>query len=679
MAAVNLTGTNVTYDTSAPKFGTGAISGGYAAATGILPTGAFTIEAWVTTTATSIRVAAGQSNAVFMGIDASGNAFAHYGSSTDVALTSTTKINDGVYHHLAVSYDPAVGGKLFSDGVLVAQSAVRPTFDTANPFAFHDFGGNYGTYLWTGKVDEGAIWSIAKYTANFTPPTSPYVGSETGLAHLYHFDSATTDSFGTAPAAATTYTLAGPASGPTGLASSSFTVTASGSLSSAVTVTPASSVAGDTFSPATVTLAAGSNTSATFTLTSASAGARSVSTTNNGGLTDPATLTYTSVSSIGITNAAFHFSPANWKGDTGRGGSAYRQTWNAGAYFDFTFTAGASPSLSLLLGNNANSLPISYFVNGILYDNVATVSLSSLAISGLVANVANTVQVYVRSSPSTSRWGGTNTLQIQGAILDSGSAPGVAPAPTKWVLYGGDSINEGWVVDSGASNFLHGSTFFAAQELRRQGYDVGVVAATGSGFTVAGNGNVPALYAISGGAYVPASSRWNLLDSGVSLLDSAGQISGYGGTGQTPSVILWNYGTNDGQGGTPAATLTASVTGVLGAYVTAAPGAKIILVPGAPLTAGTASNATTTQAAMLAGFNAAVTANPSASLTYFDLGKARVSQIYTVSGYSVDSLHPALAGNAFLVGPLLGAITQQLGMAAANSSVFLPQFRPGFH
>ena len=51
---------------------------------------------------------------------------------------------------------------------------------------------------------------------------------------------------------------------------------------------------GGAFTPATVTFANNTSTPATFTYTpSSAAGAKTISTTNNGGLTNPSALTYT--------------------------------------------------------------------------------------------------------------------------------------------------------------------------------------------------------------------------------------------------------------------------------------------------------------------------------------------------------------------------------------------------
>lgn len=95
--------------------------------------------------------------------------------------------------------------------------------------------------------------------------------------------------------AATAYTLSGPSSATVGNASSNYTVTSNGTLASAVIVTPSDGGAGGTFTPATATLASNSSgtSSATFTYTPSSAGTKTISTTNGGGLTNPAALSLT--------------------------------------------------------------------------------------------------------------------------------------------------------------------------------------------------------------------------------------------------------------------------------------------------------------------------------------------------------------------------------------------------
>jgi hypothetical protein len=95
----------------------------------------------------------------------------------------------------------------------------------------------------------------------------------------------------TAPA--TNYQFSGPTGGIVGMNSTNFTVNLpmGQSVPSPVTVTPSDGGAGGVFTPATVQLTTVAP-SATFVYSAASSGAKTISTTNNGGLTNPATLGY---------------------------------------------------------------------------------------------------------------------------------------------------------------------------------------------------------------------------------------------------------------------------------------------------------------------------------------------------------------------------------------------------
>lgn len=97
---------------------------------------------------------------------------------------------------------------------------------------------------------------------------------------------------------ATGVTLTGPTSGAHLAASTNFTVgldPAGSGYTSSVTVTPSDGGDGGTFTPTSVTLPADTpSTTATFTYTPAGDGLVTISVTNNRGLTDPASIDYTS-------------------------------------------------------------------------------------------------------------------------------------------------------------------------------------------------------------------------------------------------------------------------------------------------------------------------------------------------------------------------------------------------
>ena len=98
-------------------------------------------------------------------------------------------------------------------------------------------------------------------------------------------------------------------------------------------------------------------------------------------------------------------------------------------------------------------------------------------------------------------------------------------------------------------------------------------------------GDVPAYYVMTGtsngtgGRYDDAVSRWNKIDGNRhSLLDSDGHISAHGGSGQEPSLILINYGTNDSLRKSNSSDTIASITQCLAALRHSAPEAQIILI-----------------------------------------------------------------------------------------------------
>lgn len=103
-----------------------------------------------------------------------------------------------------------------------------------------------------------------------------------------------------ASAGATATTLSGPSSGAVGVASTNFTVGANGAITGTVTVTPADGGAGGAFTPASVAISSGTPTAA-FTYTPASSGAKTISISDDGGLTDATPLTYTATSTNAIT------------------------------------------------------------------------------------------------------------------------------------------------------------------------------------------------------------------------------------------------------------------------------------------------------------------------------------------------------------------------------------------
>lgn len=175
-------------------------------------------------------------------------------------------------------------------------------------------GGGIAQFI--GEISDLAIWNTALGDSEWatlktgTPPEGVASGSlieawplrELGeytgvngrtLVATGTLARSSTDPFVRSSPAATATTLSGPASGTNGVASANFTVGANGTITGTVTVTPADAANGGTFTPTTVAISSGTPT-ATFTYTPASAGSKTISISDNGGLTDAASLTYTS-------------------------------------------------------------------------------------------------------------------------------------------------------------------------------------------------------------------------------------------------------------------------------------------------------------------------------------------------------------------------------------------------
>jgi hypothetical protein len=119
-----------------------------------------------------------------------------------------------------------------------------------------------------------------------------------------------------AVAVATSYTLAGPSTGMNGVPSTSFTVAIPPSTAApaTITITPSDGGGGGTFMPTSVSLTTVAP-SATFTYTPSSTGSKTISTTNDRGLTDPASLTYTVTVALHLLNTLISY----WKLDEASG------------------------------------------------------------------------------------------------------------------------------------------------------------------------------------------------------------------------------------------------------------------------------------------------------------------------------------------------------------------------
>ena len=372
---------------------------------------------------------------------------------------------------------------------------------------------------------------------------------------------------------------------------------------------------------------------------------------------------------IPVDSPAFAFSPGNWSGDTGRGGSRFRQTWNAGAYFRVSWASPtAAPSATLLLdtstyGTAVNPPPtLAYNVDGVWTADVTC--RDRLPLIGLTGAGRHVLTVYVQNSPQSNRWGAPgapapNVVRVTGLQVDWVGMPVPATPQPKWALEIGDSITEGIQADNGKDDSLADYSYFVGQALQTQGYEYGVSACGYSGWLARGDGtrDVPGYFVMSGsvggrgGRHLDAESRWDKIDgSGHSLLDRDGHLSGWGQTGQEPAIITINYGTNDALGGQDRSDTQASVTQSLGVLRHAAPQARIFLiVPFGQFDADV----------LRAGFERYRSVETSDTGVFLiDLGQP-VAKALAANGYWAG-LHPNLRGHAVLAAQILAAIEAHL-------------------
>ena len=498
-------------------------------------------------------------------------------------------------------------------------------------------------------TDSGAAFQVAGQTGIFVALPAAGTAAYAGFTNY-------TD---VAPTTATSYTLTGSSTGAVAQPGT-YTVSLNGTVASTVTITPSDSSGGGTFNPTSLAFTSGGTSTQTFTYTPASSGTKTLSSTNSGTLTNPAsTNVVVSILTL-VTSPAFMFSPGNWKGDTGRGGTQYRRSWNNGAYFAFVFTASASPTAVIQIPTTSTTNILGIYINGTYTDEVA--ATGNVTLSGLIPSAVNTIRVVLKRSNQASRWNsGVNAVQINGIVIDNASTVGVAPVNSQWALIVGDSITEGILANNGSDSNLQDYSFALGRYLETQGIDYCVSACGGSGWLRQGDipADVPGYYIISGstsgsgGTYNDASSRWNKVDQGVSLLSSDNLMSSYGATGTPPSLIYINYMTNDVLNAVNLSDVQASITQSLVALRASAPNAVIVIQ--IPFGMYGSSTRSYDQNYMAALKNGTAAANVGAVLADFgpNISRAITTLFYT----NADYVHLNVVGHQFISPLVIGTVT----------------------
>ncbi len=439
---------------------------------------------------------------------------------------------------------PGAGAARTSAAVITPQSTLTGTF---NPT--------------TVTIPAGSTSAV---TFAFTPgATGTGTISTTNNASLTN-PSGATFSVTAATTSFTTYTLTGPASLTAGSASG-YTITpgSGAALSTAVTITPACTLSG-TFSPSSVVIPAGSTAAQTFTFTPGAAGTGTLSATNSGSLTNPASMSIAvaaqAVQTGPMNNAAITYSPWNWSVSAAGAVSA-----NPGAYLNFGFT-GSTLQITCDVSANSGPLPEFYVViDGQapqLFTAAATVTVAMPSTTS--SWPTHTCELIFKSSTCTeNRWSPQQTsLVITDITLSSGALLSVIAPFEKKILVYGDSITEGYqslqkLASTTTDAAVSDASLAWGYRLRHAlGVEVGIVAFTGSGLTVTGNGNVP-----------PLTTTWNQLWNGQPRDFTV-----------APDVIVMNEGTNDGaHNASQNAVQTAAVT-VLQNLIATCPSAHIVVM-----------------------------------------------------------------------------------------------------
>jgi len=174
-------------DTTTKKYGTGSMefdgSGDYLVMKDtpemVFGTGDFTIEFWINTNQTANEFAiidfrAANGAFPFIAHDSTRGVF--YYLNTNYRIESNTVLTTGVWYHIAVArsgsstklfIDGTQAGSTFTDSTSLSVGANRPIIGTN--------GANVGTLPLNGYIDDLRITKgIARYTANFTPPTAAF-------------------------------------------------------------------------------------------------------------------------------------------------------------------------------------------------------------------------------------------------------------------------------------------------------------------------------------------------------------------------------------------------------------------------------------------------------------------------------------------------------------------------
>ncbi len=248
--------------------------------------------------------------------------------------------------------------------------------------------------------------------------------------------------------AATAVSMSGPSGGVELVASTNFSLGVTpltGTISGTLVVTPSDGGGGGTFTPTTVNLTTGSPTG-TFTYTPASIGAKTISVTNNGGLTNPSNITYTATSSATVPGAPTIGTAT--AGDTTASVPFTAPGSNGGSVIT-SYTATSSPGglTGTLTQAGSGTITVNGLTNGTAY--TFTVTATNAIGTGAASAASNSVtpaaaDLRARSGftnltegGSSGAWTYTGTggaaFDATGAVMNQGRAASSANAAFTYV------------------------------------------------------------------------------------------------------------------------------------------------------------------------------------------------------------------------------------------------------
>jgi hypothetical protein len=181
-----------------PSYTTGHFSGTqavvtqsdkYLTALGIVPgVSPMTLECWVQTSSTSFGQPA-QAGTVLQLANSTGYAGIKTGNGTQT--NSTLAVNDGNFHDWELDmYPPSVGSNIDYELYIDGTNEINYNYSTSSLQWENQNGFQIGSSTSSAimNISECSLWNYARHTSGFTPPTNPYVGTESGLVALWHLN-----------------------------------------------------------------------------------------------------------------------------------------------------------------------------------------------------------------------------------------------------------------------------------------------------------------------------------------------------------------------------------------------------------------------------------------------------------------------------------------------------------